>query len=158
MSVIARFNVACERGDIDVANKLVMHEDITSDDVRYGFGKACEVGNFELARSLLSASTISVNEMGVDRPIITKTGNEEWLVMLDGYKNTYTNMKEYSTYRVTRDKDKGILSVKVKSGTYITNNFVGTVEEAIIKLSELDQPARPSAKYVLWFVIVFYGM
>ena len=156
MSVIARFNVACERGDIDVAKKLVVHEDLTSDDVRSGFGKACEGGHFELAKWILSASTTSLNSMGLDRPIITKTADEEWVVMLDGYKNTYSNVKEYSTYSVKREN--GILSVKVKSGTYITNNFVGDVEDAKRRLSELEIPARPSEKYILWFVIVFYSM
>ena len=165
MSVIARFNVACERGDVEVVKQLLQNEDITSydvnitsDDIRAGFGKACEGGHFELAKCILSTPTTSLNAMGLERPIITKSGDEEWLVRLDadGYKYPYSNLKEYCTYRVKREK--GILSAKTLCGGYTTNSFVGTVEDARKKLSELEIPVRPSARYVLWFVIVFYSM
>lgn len=164
MSAIAEeFNRACERGDIDRVKELLENEDITSDDVnitsddiRSGFGKACEGGNFELAKCILSTPTSSQNAMGLDRPIITKSGDEEWLVRLDGYQYTNSNVKEYCTYRVKREK--GILSAKILCGGYTTNSFVGTVEDAKRKISELEIPVRPSARYVLWFVIVFYSM
>ena len=163
MSITQEFYRACERGDIDTVKQLIQNEDITSydvnitsDDIRSGFGKTCEGGHFELAKCILSTPSTSLNAMGLERPIITKSGDEEWLVRLDGYQYTNSNVKEYCTYRVKREK--GILSAKILCGGYTTNSFVGTVEDAKRKLSELEIPVRPSARYVLWFVIVFYSM
>ena len=156
MSITDTFYGACETGDIGVARMELHNDEITSDNIRIGFRRACYGHHFKLAKMLLFNSPIKASiANGVHRRIIEayklKADEvDDWRV-----DHWIVNLGQHHTYGI-RYNENGTLRVTLKTGIYSGSSFVGTLEEAEAQLSA--NPIHHRGKGILELAIVFYSL
>lgn len=149
MSVLQMFAVkdqfygACERGDIELAERLIGREEISMDTLGRGFRKSCWTGHFELAKWILIMNPTMITACSREN-----WNGDHWIVKLDECK-TYGVRYENGKLRV-------VLKVDVFDGCSFPCSFIGDLEEAKRQLRE--NPQCDKEKELLLFVIVFYSI
>jgi len=155
IAVKDQFYGACERGDIELAKRLIDRKEISVDTLGRGFRKSCWAGHFEIAKwILIMSSTKSIISKGFHRSMVTvcnpvdNWNGDHWIVALDDCK-TYGVRYENGELRV-------VLKVSVLDGCSFPCSFIGNLEEAKRQLRE--NPLCDKEKELLLFVIVFYSI
>jgi hypothetical protein len=146
MSITDTFYGACETGDIGVARMELHNDEITSDNIRIGFRRACYGRHFKLAKMLANR----VHQPIIQAYKLKADEVDDWRV-----DHWIVNLGQHHTYGI-RYNENGTLRVTLKTGIYSGSSFVGTLEEAEAQLSA--NPIHHRGKGILELAIVFYSL